>query len=120
MNWIFVFVGGGFGSLTRFLISERIPFHEGFPWATFLSNMLATLLLGIVMWLNHAGFKNDWLLPLLGIGFCGGFSTFSTFSAESVQLLQQGAYGYFTLNVLLSFITGFGILYLLFNQSKYE
>jgi CrcB protein len=56
-----------------------------------------------------SGDKPSWLLPLIGVGFCGGFSTFSTFSAENFQLFEQGQWALLALNILLSVGAGFGV-----------
>ncbi|MEY4141603.1 MAG: hypothetical protein RL110_975 [Bacteroidota bacterium] len=109
MNWILVFIGGGMGSMLRYFISQQLLQSKHFPWATLLSNVFATALLALlVMYLKSAD-KPAWLLPLVGVGFCGGFSTFSTFSAENVYLFEQGQWGLLALNILLSVGSGFGV-----------
>ncbi|MFM7566229.1 MAG: fluoride efflux transporter FluC [Flavobacteriales bacterium] len=113
MNWILVFIGGGLGSLSRYFISVKLPYQGGIPWATLLSNLLASAVLGVILLVGKTDQKPEWLIPFLGIGFCGGFSTFSTFSAESIQLLQQGNYLLFGLNLGLSLLGCLGVLYLL-------
>lgn len=113
--WLAVFLGGGVGSVVRFAISQfflRIEVKGAFPWATLSANILATALLAwlILRFEVHLPGKEHWR-ALLAIGFCGGFSTLSTFSYENFQLLRDGLYTYAGLNIVLS--VGAGIL--LFN-----
>ena len=111
MNWILVFIGGGMGSMLRYLIAQQLVQSKHFPWATLVSNVLATALLALLVMYLKSGDKPAWLLPLIGVGFCGGFSTFSTFSAENVQLFEQGQWVLLALNVILSVGAGFGVFY---------
>jgi len=83
-----------------------------FPWATFMANFCASLLLGFFLAQTLIGPVSDMKKALLMTGFCGGFSTFSTFSAESFLLLQEGQYGYAILNVGCSIIVCLGGVYL--------
>lgn len=114
MNWLIVFVGGGIGSLLRFGIGKLIPFKGlSFPWATFLSNLLACFIFAIALLAIQKSPKNEWIQPLVVVGICGGFSTFSTFSFENYQLFQSGSYGILSLNVSISILLGFGTFWVL-------
>ena len=104
-----VFIGGGFGSVLRFLIGKWLNNSEsGFPYGTFLANILGSLLIGII--LGYAA-KSDSLNQnqtlLLATGFCGGFTTFSTFAYENHLFLKSGDFTSFALYTIASFTIGF-------------
>lgn len=110
MKTLFLIGSGGFiGSVLRYLISKYIIVNDNsdFPWSTLFINITGSLLLGCI-W--EAGEKNQFLSQdvflMLSIGLCGGFTTFSTFSAESFQLLKNNQYLYLSLYAAFSVLLG--------------
>ena len=91
-NFILIGVGGALGSMLRYLFSLLIQ-HKQLPWATLLVNIIGSFIIGIVVAesLKNEIFANNWRL-FLATGICGGFTTFSAFSLENLQLLQNGKY----------------------------
>lgn len=92
-NWIYVFLGGGLGSLFRYGIGLYFASVDtDFPLGTFISNFIACLILGILIGIQvKENLPTNYSLLFI-TGFCGGFSTFSTFSAESLNLFQNQQY----------------------------
>jgi CrcB protein len=90
---LLVFIGGGFGSALRFLISKNLNSVSSIPLGTLLVNFFGSLLIGFILGL---GMKQEAISPnttlLLATGFCGGFTTFSAFSFENQALLKAGDY----------------------------
>lgn len=86
--------GGGLGSLARYLVAQAIPTQPGvFPWATFLANIAGCCALGALMvFVLDRWPSSRYLRPFLGIGFLGGFTTFSAFTAEIVDLVSLRAW----------------------------
>lgn len=80
-------LGGAAGSMTRYGLSCSLPAGSGFPLTTFAVNAAGSLLIGLFASSLEG---HPMLLRLLGVGFCGGFTTFSTFSADTVRLLRDG------------------------------
>ena len=93
--------GGAAGSIVRYLLSGGILAGQtllGFPAGTFTVNAAGSLLIGILL----EGSVSETLGWLLIVGFCGGFTTFSTFSADTVRLLRAGCYNAAAIYVALS------------------
>ncbi len=90
---ILVFLGGGLGSLCRYAVWLLLrPWQVHFPWATFVANATACFLMGLLLgWQGHDRLSDERRLLLI-TGFCGGFSTYSTFTAEGWGLWQSGHY----------------------------
>jgi CrcB protein len=108
--WLAVFLGGGAGSVVRFAISRGALLLIGkgvFPWATLASNLLATAFLAwLVMRTPILQPGRETWQALLVIGFCGGFSTLSTFSMENYALIRDGHFMIAVLNILISVTMG--------------
>ncbi len=117
---IAVFVGGGLGSLARFGVSKATLALFGgvlFPLGTLLANVLSCLVVALVAGAGTSFFDPVPVLrPALLIGFCGGFSTFSTFSFETFELMRNGHALIAVANVLISVLLCLGVLYWLLKQ----
>jgi fluoride exporter len=91
-NILLVGFGGGIGAILRFVVSSAFK-NNNFPTGTFLINIIGSLCIGIVF---AFGSKNESLsssfILFLMTGICGGFTTFSAFSLESMQFLKEGNY----------------------------
>ena len=104
---LLIFIGGGLGSLTRFSLSKFIQenIDKTFPFGTLGVNVLASIILGIfVGMVEIKSLANPNYKALIAIGFCGGFSTFSTFSNETLQLIQNNRILEALMNILLNVI----------------
>lgn len=87
-NILLVAAGGAVGSVCRYLLSS---FHvASFPWGTLTVNVLGSLLIGLLAGLSGRGILSPELKLLLVTGFCGGFTTFSTFANESFGMMKAG------------------------------
>lgn len=110
---IYIFIGGGTGSILRYLaqmaVNERASgFAFPFSWGTFVVNMAGCLLIGLFYSLSERFHLPADIRLFLTVGLCGGFTTFSTFSNDGLNLLKGEFYGIFLLYTLLS--VGVGLL----------
>ena len=104
---ILVFVGGGVGSTLRFLLGRWVNALHGhyFPFGTLSVNIVACLLLGFVVGIaDHRELISPAARLFWTVGFCGGFSTFSTFSAETLILIQNGFHFSTIIYIVLSLV----------------
>lgn len=107
-QFLLVFLGGGLGSLLRYVISKTFNnYFQHFYLGTFLVNIIGCLLIGLVIGVS---FKNNYLTQnqtlLLTTGFCGGFTTFSTFAFEKHTLLKAGEIFHFSFYLIASIVIG--------------
>lgn len=108
---LLVALGGSIGSILRYITSIITAkfYSANFPLATFIVNIIGCLIIGVVFGIfERNGIVNDNLRLLLITGFCGGFTTFSAFSSENINLLQNGnffiALSYISLSIILGLI----------------
>ncbi len=101
----YIAVGGAFGACSRYLISEFcvLLLGRGFPYGTLTVNILGSFIMGILV----SAFQNEILSAepwrqIIGLGFLGALTTFSTFSMDNVLLMQQGAFFKMGINILLN------------------
>ncbi len=110
MTILLVAVGAMVGAPLRYLLDRAVQArHDSvFPWGTLSVNVLGSLILGVLVGLPASGP----LSALLAVGFCGALTTYSTFSYETLRLLQNRTYTFAVLNVVVSLVAGLGAAYL--------
>lgn len=108
MNILAVGLGGALGAIFRYLLGQIIPkLGSGFPIATFAVNLIGCFAIGLVVGLagKHSNIDPRVIL-FLQTGICGGFTTFSTFSLESLTLIEEGKIVIGILYIVLSVLLG--------------
>ncbi|NNM67113.1 MAG: fluoride efflux transporter CrcB [Spirochaetales bacterium] len=109
MNYLYILIGGGIGSLARFLTSKWVMSQTGstFPWGTITVNLAGAFVIGFL-----TGLFERWAVPpqlrfFLIVGFLGGFTTFSTFGLETFHLFKDSQFLLAVGNFLLTNLAGF-------------
>ncbi len=103
MNFLFVALGGAIGAVCRYAIS-MLPVKTQFPILTLIINLVGAIFIGFIVGLAESKKPSADLILFLKVGFCGGFTTFSTFSLEAYNLLNQKSYGLCAIYIFLSVI----------------
>lgn len=111
-----VFIGGGTGSVLRWFLGMKLnPLHHAIPVGTLTANLAGAFIIGMgLAWFNRMTHIDPLWKLLVTTGFCGGLTTFSTFSAEVVFLLQDGRAGWALLNVAVNLLGSFAMTALAF------
>jgi CrcB protein len=106
--YLMVAVGGFVGAPSRYLLDRAINlrFESDLPWGTFLVNMSGSFTLGLLTGLSLSNHLSPLAKALLGTGFCGAYTTFSTFTFETVRLLEVGQILEAFLNAIVSLAMG--------------
>ncbi|MGV8138299.1 MAG: fluoride efflux transporter CrcB [Mangrovibacterium sp.] len=112
---LIVGTGGFLGSVARYLTQLLVErsFHSAFPWGTFAANTGGCFIIGVVYALSERGglLSPEWRI-FLTVGFCGGFTTFSSFAYNNLIMLNEKSYLQFFGNIFLSIFFGLTAVYL--------
>ena len=111
MTPVLVAVGGAFGACSRYLVDRRVQtWHDTvFPWGTLVVNVLGCFVLGALAGAGTA--ESGPVFAVLGTGFCGALTTYSTFSYETLRLVEGRSFFYAPANCAISVVAGVGAAY---------
>jgi CrcB protein len=113
MSLLFVMIGGFLGTICRFSVGEWLYTENGFPLATLSVNLIGCFILGwFLTFVNRRKTINPAYTFIFGTGFIGSFTTFSTFSVETIHLFQKGLYVTALVYVLSTMILGLLLTFL--------
>jgi CrcB protein len=104
-----VLLAGAAGAVLRFLVSRALAPRPGIPWAVLLVNVVGSAIGGVVLALAERGDVSSDIRLVLLTGLCGGLTTFSTWSVESIQLLQDGRWRLAVLSVAGNLVLGVAV-----------
>lgn len=120
-NYFYVMIGAAFGGLLRYVIADLVQRNSKiiFPFGTLTVNILGSFFLGFIIFiLGERELISPELRLFLTVGVCGGFTTFSTFSYETLALLQGAEFLQALINILLNVILSIAAIYLAYLLSK--
>ena len=120
MNLVLVAAGSAFGGVLRYLVSIGLAAQRGFPWATLSVNVVGSFLIGLLSGFiaRHCGGNGESVRLFAVVGFCGGFTTFSTFSNETFRLLEGNQWFSAAVYVGVSVLAGLAAVFLGYLISK--
>ncbi|MEV3981053.1 fluoride efflux transporter CrcB [Nonomuraea sp. NPDC049758] len=107
-----VFVGGLIGAPARYLVDAGVTRAAGkaMPWGTLAVNVIGSAVLGVLMGVASRGALPPAVLSLVGTGFCGALTTFSTFSADTWKMLAAGSTGRALANIAMNLVLGLAVV----------
>ena len=110
MSWLLVIAGAAVGAPARYLLDRAVQARHAsaFPWGTLTVNVAASVVLGLVSGAVAAGVASPRLTALLGTGLCGALSTYSTFSYETLRLVETGVRLVAAANAVVSVLAALG------------
>jgi CrcB protein len=113
VNWLLVIAGALVGAPLRYLTDRAIQARHdtGFPWGTFTVNIAGCLVLGVLAGAVNYGAASDSMRLLIGTGFCGALTTYSTFSYETLRMAETGAKFFAAANVTAGVVAGLGAVF---------
>jgi CrcB protein len=112
MSYLAIALGGAVGSVLRYAVQTALrPASSGFPWGTLMVNLVGSFLIGLCAALAERQGAGSWIRPWLMVGLLGGFTTFSAFSLENVQMLRNGQAGLVLAYVLVSVAGGLALAF---------
>ncbi len=117
MNYLMVFIGAGLGGSLRYFISDFASrnFPVYFPFGTLIVNLIGSIFLGVLIFaFDDKELLNYNLKLLLAVGFCGGLTTFSTFSFETVYLLRETQFLLAGANIFANLLTTLAGIYIVY------
>ncbi len=114
MSWLWVLLGAAVGAPLRYVVDRVVQARHGgeFPWGTFVVNVAGSLVLGLLAGAATGYATSETLRLLVGVGFCGTLTTYSTFSYETLRLMEDGAFLPAVANVAISVTAGVGAAFI--------
>lgn len=119
-KYLLLGIGGAIGTICRYAAQGAVQSitNAAFPWGTLTVNLSGSLIIGFLWGMHEVEIISPDIRLFLFIGLLGGYTTFSTFSLESINLIREGEIKYFIFNLLASNVLGVGLAFLGFIFSK--